>query len=157
MEHTRHLWRMAALLILLFVLVIVGRHFAVPESFGAHGFYRYDALGEIMAIPAVHGDGESCRECHDGVAGAKAAGRHRGLSCESCHAPLATHVHDGDAAAPMAIDRSVTLCTRCHLPLPARPEFVPVVIPREHLELEEGQAIPEGACLECHDPHDPQT
>ena len=153
MEHTRHLWRAAALLILLLVTVIVVRHFVVPDSFGQHGFYRYDAVDEFMALETVHGPEGVCLQCHDGSV--QAAGAHALVQCESCHAPLATHILDEEVTAPMAVDRTTDLCTRCHLRMPARPAFMPVIDVREHLELEAADIVPVEACLECHEAHDP--
>ena len=151
MEHSKHIWRGAILLVLVLVAVVLGRHFLVPPSFGELGFYRGDALYGFMEPAPRHGAPGACAECHDDVAAAKAAGGHAAVQCETCHAPLATHVVDGDVIAPMAVDRSWRLCAYCHRRLEARPAAVAQIDLHEHLELEPGAAIPAEACLECHD------
>lgn len=151
MEHTKHIWRISLLLLLLFTGGILGRHFMVPESFGKAGYYRYDALTELVAKEPRHGSPGACADCHDDKAEAKAAGAHRSVQCEVCHDVLSSHIKDDDKYADMAIDRSYKLCAYCHEQLLGRPEGMPQIVLAEHLELEPSQAIPEEACLECHD------
>ena len=151
MEHTKHLWRITLLLTLLFFAVVIVRHFLVPESFGVMGFYRYDALFEESNRDPVHGAPGACGECHDEIAGTKAAGHHADVRCELCHAPLTTHVKDDEVIATMTINRSYKLCGYCHQRLQARPADMVQIDFREHLELGSGEVIPHEACVECHD------
>ena len=151
MEHSKHIWRGAILLVIVLAGVVVGRHFMVPESFGEMGYYRGDALYEFMDKEPEHGARGACGECHDDIAAAKSAGKHAPVQCEVCHAPLATHVRDGDVIAEMAINRSWQLCAVCHQELVARPATIAQIDIREHLELGPEDALPEQACLDCHD------
>jgi hypothetical protein len=155
MDHTKHLWRLGFLLVLLFAVVIVGRHFLVPDSFGQMGHYRYDALFEFYDKEPVHGGQGACAECHDDAADDKAGGAHAGVQCEVCHDVIASHIRDDDKFADMKVNRSVGLCTLCHLAQPARPAGHPQIVLAEHLELEPGQRPSEDACLECHEAHNP--
>ncbi len=151
MEHTKHIWRISLLLALLFLGVVIVRHFMVPDSFGETGFYRYDALFGEADKQIVHGVPGACGECHDDVATAKAGGGHAAVRCEVCHAPLGTHVKDDEVVAAMRINRSYKLCGYCHERLQARPVEMVQIELREHLELEPEDAIPHEACVECHD------
>jgi hypothetical protein len=123
----------------------------VPPSFGEMGYYRGDALYEFMDKPIEHGAPDACAECHDDVAAAKAAGKHAVVQCEVCHDVLAKHVKDGDVIAEMPINRSYKLCAYCHQELVARPASIAQINLADHLDLPPEAAIPEQACLECHD------
>ena len=151
MEHSKHLWRAAVLLAFALVGIVVGRHFLIPPSFGQAGYYRYDALFELMAKEPVHGGPDACADCHDDIAAAKASGRHAPVKCEVCHDTLASHVRDGGKIADMRINRSWELCAYCHQKLPGRPALVAQVDLLEHLELSPGQPLPAEACVQCHD------
>jgi hypothetical protein len=151
MEHSKHIWRGAILLVLALVGIVVGRHFMVPASFGEMGYYRGDALYEFMDKAPEHGAVGACAECHDDVAAAKAAGKHASVQCEACHAPLSTHVRDGEMVGEMAINRSYRLCAYCHQELVARPATIAQINLADHLDLGPEDVIPEHACLECHD------
>jgi len=151
MEHSKHIWRAAILLVVVLTGVVVGRHFLVPKSFGEMGFYRGDALYEFMDKTPEHAGADACGECHDDIAAAKAKGKHASVQCEVCHAPLTTHIRDGEKVADMAINRSWHLCGYCHLKLNARPSSIAQIDLREHLELDPDAPIPDQACLECHD------
>lgn len=151
MEHSKHIWRAAFLLVFVLTGVVVGRHFLIPPSFGQAGYYRYDALFEHMAKEPRHGAPDACVECHDEIAAAKASGKHAPVKCEVCHDTLATHVKDGDRYAEMRINRSYELCAYCHQKLAGRPSLVAQVDLVEHLELSPGQPIPAEACVQCHD------
>jgi hypothetical protein len=151
MEHTKHIWRAVILLLVLLVAGVIGRQFLIPESFGEMGFFRGTALDEFMAKEMEHGVQDSCAECHDDVAEAKAGGAHAPVQCEVCHAPLSTHVRDGDIVGQMAVNRTWHLCADCHQYLVARPAGMTQIDLHEHLELAPGEAIPEDACFDCHD------
>ncbi len=151
MEHTKHIWRISLLLVLLFSGGVLGRHFLVPESFGKAGFYRYNSLVELVAQEPRHSGSDACGDCHDDKTAAVAEGKHSGVQCEVCHDVLSTHVKDDDKVGDMAINRSYQLCSYCHQKLLARPEGVAQIVLAEHLELGPSQAIPAEACLDCHD------
>ena len=151
MKHTKHLWRAAILLVLALSVIVVGRHFVVPASFGEMGYFRGDALYEFMDKAPEHHGTAFCADCHDDVADEKAGGAHASVECEVCHDTATTHVRDDDKFADMAVDRSWRLCAHCHRHLVARPGGMPQVNLAEHLELAPGEAIPEEACLDCHD------
>ena len=151
MEHTKHLWRAAIILLVLLVGGVVARHFMIPDSFGEKGYYRYDALFDYMAKEPQHGSPDACAQCHDEIAAAKATGAHSVVKCEVCHDTLATHVKDDEKIGDMRINRSWELCAYCHQKLIARPATIAQVDLMEHLELSPGQPIPAEACVACHD------
>ncbi|MHC4515277.1 MAG: hypothetical protein ACYTGW_19355 [Planctomycetota bacterium] len=157
MEHTKHIWRAGLLLLGLLLCVIVVRHFLIPESFGRDGYFRYDSLAEFMAKPVSYGSSTSCAECHEEQQESHDEGPHATVPCAECHGPVFKHYRDGERVGPMPKDATYRTCGNCHRKLRARPEKMPQIVIREHLEeqgvLEEGQAIPEKCCLVCHDPH----
>jgi len=158
MEHARHVFRAALVLVVVIAAVSLGRGFLVPKSYGLHGSYRADNVQEQMNVRAPrHGGVASCAPCHAPQAGKRTAGSHRSVSCEVCHAPLSAHVADGKRSAAMPVDRSFTLCARCHRKVPARPEKFPQVVLEQHLQQQAAGAALEGkVCLDCHDPHSPK-
>jgi len=153
MEHARHVFRALLVLVVGVAAVFLGRGFLVPKSYGLYGHYRYDNVAEQMNIrKPAHGGPQSCAGCHAAQAEKRAAGAHKTVSCEICHAPLAVHVTDGKATAKMPVDRSFTLCARCHRKILGRPEKFPQVVPEQHV-----QGPLEGrVCLDCHEPHSPK-
>jgi hypothetical protein len=153
MEHARHVFRVLLVVAAALGTIAVGRALVVPRSYGVHGPYRADNVGEQASVRApLHGGAASCAACHEGRAAALAKGAHRSVSCEVCHAPLGRHVRDGAVIAPMRIERSHALCARCHRKIDGRPAAFPQVVLEQH--------VPGGArgaaCLECHDPHSPK-
>ncbi len=153
MEHARHVFRVAFVLVLALVAFIAGRSFLVPKSYGMYGGYRFDNVAEQMAArPPLHGGARACAECHDDRAAALAKGSHAKVSCEVCHGPLGRHVKDGDIVAKPTIDRTPRLCGYCHSKIDGRPEKVPQVVFEKHVE---GGLGPKG-CLDCHDPPSPK-
>lgn len=159
MTHTKHLWRAAILLILVSVGGIVGRHFLVPPTFGATGFYRADSLKDHMSKPVIHGTRTSCNACHQDIAQTALAGKHATLSCETCHAPESKHVKDDAKIADMPSSKTGAQCALCHAQLRARPKTQHQIEFDKHLVKLEvaqpGEAIPEDVCYTCHDPHSP--
>ena len=153
MEHARHVFRVHHVLLLVLVVVVVGRSFLIPRSFGMYGNYRYDNVQEQMEVRApVHGGARSCADCHDDRFQAVGKGSHAKVSCEVCHGPLGRHVKEGDVVAKMAIERSPKLCGYCHRKIDGRPPKFPQVVFEKHVD---GGLGPKG-CLECHDPHSPK-
>ncbi len=153
MEHARHVFRAALVLMVVIVAVVLGRALLVPKSYGEYGPYRYDNVAEQMnARKPAHAGAQSCSGCHPAEFQKRTAGAHKTVSCEVCHAPLAVHVADGKPTAKMPIDRSFTLCARCHRKIAGRPEKFPQVVLEQHV-----QGPVEGkVCLDCHDPHTPK-
>jgi hypothetical protein len=159
MEHARHVFRVAFVLIIALVAFVLVRSLLVPKSYGMYGPYRFDNVAEQANVrPPQHGGAAACGECHDDNARKVAGGVHKRVSCEVCHGPLARHVKNGELVAKMAIDRSFTLCSRCHRRIEGRPEKFPQVDLEQHLQKQaQGAAKLEGkVCLECHDPHSPK-
>jgi len=154
MEHARHVFRVAFVLVVVLAVVFLARGFLVPKSYGLHGPYRHDNVAEQMNVrPPAHAGAAACGECHDKQFARRAKGAHKTVSCEVCHVPLGMHVKaDGSVVAP-AIDRSFTLCARCHRKILGRPEKFPQVVLEQHVG-----GPPEGkVCLQCHDPHSPKS
>ncbi len=154
MEHAKHIFRAALLLILIAIGFIVVRWFAVPRSFGMYGHYRFNSIAEHMAQLPVHGSATVCQECHDEIWQKRAEGKHTLVSCETCHASLAFHIKEDEKIAAMPVDRSYALCARCHQRLTARPESFPQVVIKNHL-MDKEVEMSESVCLECHNAHDP--
>jgi hypothetical protein len=170
MEHTKHLWRAIGLIVIIVAMYIVGRVVIVGmlyPTFGEYGPYRGDALSEEMALEVRHGTGQdSCAQCHEDRVEEFSQTAHASINCETCHAPLASHVHFEDIedfmadpgqyewSEEMAIQRAMDLCIRCHEAQAAKPHSFPQVAVIEHLEEMETENSPD-VCLDCHDPHDP--
>ncbi|MFQ5804975.1 MAG: cytochrome C [Phycisphaerae bacterium] len=154
MEHTKHIIRAVLLLAVIAVAFVFVRHFAIPESFGEYGHYRYRSVDEHRSKPPVHGAPEACLECHDEEGEIWSEGKHGSVACEVCHAPLGSHVEANERVAPMLVQRTYDLCAWCHRRLVARPkDFPQVVIPGHGTE--KGAEMSEDMCLECHDAHNP--
>ena len=154
MEHSKHIIRAVLLLIVIAVVFVVTRHFLIPVSFGDYGHYRSDSIAEIAARPRAHSGRGACVECHADDADWVSVEEHGSVSCEVCHAPLATHAAGGEKTADMAVHRTTALCAWCHQRLAARPVTFPQVVLVEHVTAK-GAELGEGICLECHDAHDP--
>lgn len=153
MEHARHVFRVLLVLILGVTGVILGRALLVPKSYGIYGPYRADNVVEQAKIRAPrHAGPESCAGCHAKQSQARAAGKHKGVSCEVCHAPLSVHVSGGAVKGKMPVDRSYQLCARCHRKIAGRPEKFPQVVLDQHVPA----ALEAGVCLQCHEPHSPK-
>jgi hypothetical protein len=153
MEHARHVFRVALVLIGAIAAVLIGRGFLVPKSHGTFGPYRADNVAEQMkARPPAHHGSASCTPCHKAKAAQRTAGSHKSVSCEVCHGPLLRHVVDGKKIDKMPVDNSFILCARCHRRTQGRPEKFPQVVLEQHVTAKlEGPV-----CLECHDPHSPK-
>ena len=158
MESARHVFRVLTLLLVIVVVVVLGRSFLVPRSYGAYGPYRFDNVAEqARARTPQHAGAASCGACHAKRLDAVKAGAHRAVSCEICHAPLALHVKAGARSAEMRVDRSFTLCARCHRRIDGRPAKFPQVVLEQHVSEQGATSGVEGkVCLDCHDPHSPK-
>jgi hypothetical protein len=157
-QHTKHIWRMAIILITGIITAVIIRNLLIPATFGREGHFRYESIMEYMSLPVIYAGNQFCMGCHSGESEDKEKGRHQSLSCEICHGPALRHISSGEKIADMPIERNYQLCARCHQKLLARPRDFPQVDLREHL-IEQGipigEKIPPSICLTCHDPHDP--
>lgn len=134
----------------LLTLMIVGgyfgaRHFLTPETFGAYGWFRGNALHELAGRPTTYAGRKACVDCHEDLVKKMAASKHLQVSCESCHGPNQAHVED-PTTTPAKISNP-RFCLRCHQANPSRPEKFPQVNPADHFG--------DQACAECHQPHSP--
>jgi uncharacterized CHY-type Zn-finger protein len=141
-----HLFRFAGLFVILGIVFLIARHFAVPKSFGEYGHYRGAAIGEIGALPITFAGHQACADCHSDIADMKSAGVHAHVNCEACHWALEKHVEDPTSVTPVKPDTAV-LCARCHAASAARPKDFPQVVVAEH-----SNGL---ACETCHNPHSP--
>lgn len=155
MEHSKHIVRVLLLVIVLIIAFLIFRTFFAPRSFGRFGHYRADNVAEQMAKPVSHGESASCADCHDEMMEEHQAGSHISVTCEDCHAPLATHIKDEERIAAMAMNRSSVLCLRCHEKLEARPNGFPQIRLEDHLKKLSMEMSPD-VCLGCHKPHSPK-
>lgn len=158
----RRLVRWAVPLAILAVLGFgVGGAIAVTYGqFGAHPGRNATA----WAIrPAAFEGTASCAVCHPDQAATWAAARHAGISCESCHGPLAGHPAANPSPELLAPERSAVpvaaagvllgadtsaptaLCLTCHEAIVGRPLGFPVIEPATHFS--------GPSCVACHDPH----
>ena len=154
MEHSKHVARMALLVVFVLVVFHIVRTLFTPPSFGKYGHYRADNVTEQMSKQVIHGGSISCEPCHGEKQKDWAAQAHKSVQCEVCHGPIAWHISDGTKVADMPRSRSAAFCLRCHERLNGRPVGFPQIIPDEHLRKVGGEMGPE-VCLSCHDPHAP--
>ena len=143
----QQVYRLAVAFTLALVALVAARYFLVPDTFGDLGHYRAAALDSIAAHPKQYAGHQECALCHSGIAEARLASNHRGVTCEACHGPAAAHT-----AAPMdtkpSIPRDREFCILCHGFNPTRPTGFPQVEPALH-------NFPT-ACVTCHEPHEPE-
>jgi hypothetical protein len=150
MEHQKHLFRALFLLMLFIIVYIFARSLIFhPDT------WIPEAEKTARSYTPVFGPLDSCNNCHAEVAEIKAEGGHKGIQCESCHAPLSTHAEGKKKIAPMVFNRSAKLCMRCHQRLEARPADFPQVVVANHLG-ENGVAFSPDICIDCHMPHSPK-
>lgn len=130
------------------VIVYFGmRYFFVPPSFGVYGHYRADSLKDFGRLPVKHAGSDACLTCHPDIVNTKTLSRHKPLSCEVCHGPLAAHIKDPMQVKPTKPNDDKR-CLFCHTRLVSRPWNFPQVDPPAH-----AKGI---ACLTCHRPHHPE-
>ncbi len=153
MEHGKHVFRVVVLVAVILAVVLLARGFLVPRTYGLYGRYRGANVAQQMdARPVLYAGAAACADCHSDQATKRAAGAHRNVNCEVCHAPLGAHIlADGSVVKP-PVDRSFTLCARCHRKVAARPAKFPQVDLEQHVN----GPVEGKVCLECHDPHSPK-
>lgn len=155
-----HLVRLAVTLTTFGVVAGLIGWWAIPDSwnFEFDNWYRRDAITLNAVQPLIYGGNESCLQCHAPASKKLALFKHRGLSCESCHGPLADHVRENKKSAPAVVDKSRWQCENCHTERINRPEDFPQFsktgsigkLVKKHTQLDDKKP-----CLECHDAHDP--
>ena len=112
-----HVLRPLWLAIGLVVLIMIARHFMVPEDFGVHGdsftynFYRLSNVDEWKDFPVKYQGRERCSKCHEENSESLSHSKHKKIECESCHGPAAGHPRE---VKKLVIDRSREQCLRCH-------------------------------------------
>jgi hypothetical protein len=152
MEHARHVFRVVLLLVVGLAVFFLVRHELVPKSFGMYGPYRFDNVAEQMKVrEPAHAGPAACGECHEAEFKKRAAGKHKAVSCEVCHAPKAVHVKADGSFEQMPIDRSFVLCARCHRKILGRPVKFPQVVLEQHVN----GPVEGDVCIKCHDAHSP--
>ena len=157
-----HLYRLAVVLVVFFIVAVLVGWWATPASWNyeLENWYRRDAVLDHERLPMIYGGNESCAGCHEEASKMLAQYRHRGLSCESCHGPLADHVRENKKIAAALVDRSQGQCENCHAEQINRPADFPQFSKtgeigkevKKHMQLEDGTP-----CLKCHDAHDPEA
>lgn len=145
----RPLWLALALV----ALVLLFRHFMVPEDFGVHGrnftygFHRLSNIEEWKNFPPKYRWHRYCSGCHAEKAADNQGSRHRDIQCENCHGPAIDHPGQPEK---LEINRDRRLCLRCHARL-AYPtsdrSSLKGIDPQTH--------NPDEACCDCHNPHKP--
>jgi len=153
MEHSRHVFRVALVLVVAITAFVLGRSLLVPKSYGDYGAYRAaNVLEQAQVREPRHGGADACSSCHAKQAEERKGGGHKAVSCEVCHGPASLHLQSGKVTAKMAVDRSYQLCARCHRKVDGRPEKFPQVVLDQHVPT----ALEAGVCLTCHNPHSPK-
>lgn len=156
-EQPNAFWQRAVLVFVAIIgLLLLGRALFIPDSWGELGYYRADAIKDELAKPLVHGQNDSCKECHAEVYDLKQQSEHARLACESCHAPVSQHVENGKKIADMPRklgEPQVELCLSCHQKTPGRPEKFPMIEYPGHLE--EQKVKTTHTCDQCHTVHAP--
>lgn len=130
----------AALAVALFV---VGS--AAAAFYDQYGFHPEKNASTWAAHEPQFADRALCQTCHATEYDFQAASRHHGVSCESCHGPLAAHSAD-EVSATIALEPPPsTVCARCHSSSSGKPVGFPQVELATHYR--------SGVCRACHDAH----
>jgi len=149
MKDIRHLVRAGLLFLLVFIGFLIARQIMIPADFGKLGHFRAGAIDDIAAPTPQYAGQQACGECHAEAAKSKAGGRHRSISCESCHGPLYAHSQKPRAVKAFKPSKEGRdFCGRCHFKNASRPAAFPQVDPEGH-----NTGAP---CMGCHDRHSPK-
>jgi len=146
-KDVEHLLRLAVFFLAGLLVFAIARAELVPESFGKLGHYRANAIDDVRARPIAHAGQAACAQCHSDVVDLRAQARHKGIACESCHGPLATHAADPGQMTPKLPDAR-PLCVHCHAANTGKTKRYPIVDIKEHAGDE--------SCISCHKPHNPK-
>jgi hypothetical protein len=142
------LTRLGAVIAGIVAIVLLLRFVVLPESLFSARPHQAATVVRQASLPLRYAGMAACRDCHDDQYGAKLAGAHRSIGCESCHGPAAAHVaNKDDAAATPPKHRDREFCLGCHGFLASRPDGFPQVVGQDH----NGRK----RCVVCHDAHDP--
>jgi hypothetical protein len=139
--------RLLPLFAVFIIIFLVIRHFAVPESFGEHGHYRFNSVEENKEELMNYAGKESCTECHDDKTAELASDVHAGLACESCHGPGLAH-YDNPDSNRVIVPNERAFCGLCHAINSSR--NIKVIV---QVDLKDHN--PDKKCIECHNPHMP--
>jgi hypothetical protein len=143
-EQVRHL---AVPCVVILGGLVIAHHLFVPRDFGLYGHYRASSVLQNAEQPIMYAGSQACADCHGDIVNTKMTGYHRGVACESCHGPAASHAEDPQNVKP-TIPRARSHCLLCHEYLPSRPTGFPQVVADSH--------NPVKPCITCHQPHDPK-
>lgn len=129
--------------------ILVLYAFAIPPQYKDTALQRAAAVEREKAKPTHYAGESACKECHEDQTKEKHDGKHRNLSCGTCHGALQKHIDDplNEANKPYA-PRERDFCPQCHAYDPARPTGFPQINPSIHNPLK--------ACITCHKPHAPE-
>jgi hypothetical protein len=142
-----HLFRLAAIGVVVLTCFLLVRAQLVPGDFGEYGHFRTGAIADNRAQPLVFAGRAACADCHSDVIDARKSSRHEPIGCEACHGPLARHASAEDDTKPVRPDPRTT-CIRCHDSRAGKPAAFPQVNVADH--------APDGACTTCHPAHHPE-
>jgi hypothetical protein len=150
---------MLCVLILVFLLSAVLR----PPSYGDHGHYRWDALGDVLSQKVAIKNSGTCTECHEAIDGLHEKDAHYSVPCVDCHGSNAVHADfhrknppPGITADQARMPKEYKLegCLFCHRQLKARPTDFPQIDPKKHYTFLH-VTDPATKCIACHNPHEP--
>jgi len=160
MKHATHIFRLAAVLILIGIGFFAVRSFMVPEGFGIHGSYTYgyfraDSEREQSERAPLYQGSDKCKGCHEEQFTLWSGAEHAAVSCETCHGNW--QAHNNNTKEKAGRDTSIEGCLVCHGQVEGRPESVKQVKSLSQHVQEKGKELQEGQlCVACHDGHDPK-
>ncbi len=174
---TRHAWTLLGLLAVGGLGFKLLTSLLVPESFGATGPYRADAIPMLQKKyePIIPADSQ-CLKCHAEVGEERKEALHKTVRCYHCHGlgtkhmqEAAAHEKDSSVAITKAAQWDLNFLTKqdlyntknkkaclvCHEKTVGMPtEFAQIVV-KEHLdENEPDEPKSPEVCSECHEGHD---
>jgi len=139
--------RLLPLFAIFIVAFLLLRQLLIPESFGEHGHYRFDAVFDNQNKVLHFAGAEVCADCHEDEAINLHQDKHGMISCETCHGPGLKHI-ETESSEFIEKNNRREFCGLCHALNYARGSSVVVQI-----KLDEHN--PEKNCVECHNPHKP--
>lgn len=146
----KHLARVGALLFAILIFVFLGlRVMPVPAFLTDFGFHPKNVKeNEAMwaNLPIQYASSSICVDCHSNEYRLRGKGKHRTVSCETCHGSARAHLATG---APEALDTSRGFCGLCHAQLISRPGNFP--------QVNMAEMGGDAECITCHDPHEPRV
>ena len=148
MQDTKHIVRCVIVLIILGIILVIGKTFLTPKSFGQYGHYRGDSVQRIREIPVKFKGSDSCNsaDCHQDKYKTWQDGIHQVINCETCHGPANVHEKNPETTDMIIPEEP---CLLCHNQIIGRPGDFVQVNPNVHYK------DTNKSCMECHDPHSP--